>query len=92
MFPYGSDPETPANWIAFCYSVQGLLALAQRLDWSAIVPVKLLDEHLSLLFGRNVPTKVIRIRSEDESWLRMTAVLMQACILAQAIRPSSVDV
>ena len=31
-------------------------------------PVEFLNEHLSLLVGRYVPTKVIRVRNKDKSW------------------------
>ena len=31
-------------------------------------PVEVLNEHLSLLVGRYVPTKVIRVRTKDKPW------------------------
>ena len=31
-------------------------------------PVEVLNEHLSLLVGRYVPTKVIRVRNKDKPW------------------------
>ena len=31
-------------------------------------PVEVLNEHLSLLVGRYVPTKVIRVRNNDKPW------------------------
>ena len=31
-------------------------------------PVEVLNEHLSLLVLRYVPTKVIRVRNKDKSW------------------------
>ena len=44
----------------------------QDLPWSDIWltdnPVEILTEHLSLLVGRYVPTKVIRVRNKDKSW------------------------
>ena len=32
-------------------------------------PVEVLNEHLSLLVGRYVPTKVIRVRNKDKHWI-----------------------
>ena len=32
-------------------------------------PIGVLNEHLSLLVGRYVPTKVIRVRNKDRPWL-----------------------
>ena len=32
-------------------------------------PVEVLNEHLSLLVGRYVPTKVIRVHNKDKPWL-----------------------
>ena len=34
----------------------------------AINPVEVLNEHLSLLVGRYVPTKVFRVRNKDKPW------------------------
>ena len=31
-------------------------------------PIEVLNEHLSLLVGRYVPTKVIRLRNKDKPW------------------------
>ena len=39
-----------------------------RTIWLADNPVEVLNEHLSLLVGRYVPTKVIRVRNKDKSW------------------------
>ena len=36
--------------------------------WLADNPVEVLNEHLSLLVGRYVPTKVIRVRNKDKPW------------------------
>ena len=36
--------------------------------WSASNPVGVVNEHLSLLVGRYVPTKVIRVRNKDRPW------------------------
>ena len=33
-----------------------------------LAPVEVLNEHLSLLVGRYVPTKVIRVRNKDKPW------------------------
>ena len=37
--------------------------------WSADNPVELLNDHLLLLVGRFVPTKIIRVRNKDELWI-----------------------
>ena len=36
--------------------------------WSADNPVEVLNEHLLLLVGRFVPTKIIRVRKMDKPW------------------------
>ena len=38
------------------------------IHWLADNPVKVLNEHLSLLVGRYEPTKVIRVRNKDKPW------------------------
>ena len=42
--------------------------LPWRNIWLYDNPVKVLNEHLSLLVGRYVPTKVIRVRNKDKPW------------------------
>ena len=42
--------------------------LPWRNIWSADNPVEVLNEHLLLLVGRFVPTKVILVRNKDKSW------------------------
>ena len=42
--------------------------LPWRNIWLSDNPVEVLNEHLSLLVGRYVPTKVIRVRSKDKPW------------------------
>ena len=50
----------------------GILSVgfSQDLPWRNIVisdnPVEVLNEHLSLLVGRHVPTKVISVRNKDK--------------------------
>ena len=39
--------------------------LSWRNIWLADNPVEVLNGHLSLLVGRNVPTKVIRVHNKD---------------------------
>ena len=36
--------------------------------WSAYNRIEVLNEHLSLLVGHYVPTKVIRVRNKDRPW------------------------
>ena len=38
------------------------------ITWSADNPVEVLNEHLLLLVGRFVPTKVIHVRNKDKPW------------------------
>ena len=47
--------------------------LPLRNIWSADNPVEVLNEHLSLLVGRYVPTKIIRVRNKDKPWLMIYA-------------------
>ena len=42
--------------------------LPWRSIWSSDNPVEVLNEHLSLLVGRYVPTKIIRVRNKDMPW------------------------
>ena len=42
--------------------------LPWRNIWLSDNPVEVLNEHLSLLVGRYVPTKVIRVRNKNKSW------------------------
>ena len=42
--------------------------LTWRYIWSADNPVEVLNEHLLLLFGGFVTTKVIRVSDKDEPW------------------------
>ena len=36
--------------------------------WSSDNPVEVLNEHLSLLVGHYVPTKITRVRNKDKPW------------------------
>ena len=45
-----------------------MLDLPWRNIWSAGNPVEVLNEHLLLLVGRFVPTKVIRVSNKDKPW------------------------
>ena len=53
------------NWNTVCGTIQHL---PWRNIWHADNPVEVLNEHLSLLVGRYVPTKVIRVRNKDKPW------------------------
>ena len=53
------------NWNSVCGAIQGL---PWRSIWSADNPVEVLDDHLLLLVGRLVPTKVICMSNKDKSW------------------------
>ena len=53
------------NWNTVCGAIR-------ELPWRNIClsdnPVEVLNEHLSLLVGSCVPTKVIRVRNKDKPW------------------------
>ena len=51
------------NWNMVCGAMQDL---PWRNIWSADNPVQVLNEHLLLLVGRFVPTKIIRVRNKDK--------------------------
>ena len=51
------------NWNRVCRAMQDL---QWRNIWSADNPVEVLYEHLWLLVGRIVPTKVIRVGQKDK--------------------------
>ena len=53
------------NWNTVCGAIQDL---PWRNIWLSDNPVEVLNEHLSLLVGRYVPTKVIRVRNKDSPW------------------------
>ena len=53
------------NWNTVCGAIQ---ELPSRNIWRSDNPVEVLNEHLSLLVGRYVPTKVIRVRNKDKPW------------------------
>ena len=53
------------NWNTVCGAMQDL---PWRNIWSANNPVEVLNEHLLLLVGRFVPTKIIRVRNKDRPW------------------------
>ena len=50
------------NWNTVCGAVQDL---PWRNIWSTDNPVEVLNEHLLLLVGRFVPSKIIRVRNKD---------------------------
>ena len=52
-------------WNTVCGAIQDL---PWRFIWLAENPVEVLNEHLSLLVGRYVPTLVIRVCNKDEPW------------------------
>ena len=53
------------NWNTVCGAMQDL---PWHNIWHADNPVEVLNEYLSLLVGRYVPTKVIRVSNKDEPW------------------------
>ena len=54
------------DWNTVCGAIQDL---PLPNIWLADNPVEVLNEHLSLLVGRYVPTKVIRVHNRDKPWL-----------------------
>ena len=53
------------NWNTVWGAIQDLL---WRNIWLADNPVEVLNKHLSMLVGRYVSTKVIRVRNKDKTW------------------------
>ena len=53
------------NWNTVCGAMQDL---PWRNIWSSYNPVEVLNEHLSLLVGRYIPTKIIRVCNKDKPW------------------------
>ena len=53
------------NWNTVCSAIRDL---PWRNIWLANNPVEFLNEHVFLLVGRYVPTKVIRVRNKDKPW------------------------
>ena len=53
------------NWNTVCSAI---LELPCCDIWLSDNPVEVLNAHLSLLVGRYVPTKVIRVRNKDKPW------------------------
>ena len=53
------------NWNTVCGAIQ---ELPWRNIWHSDNLVEVLKEHLSLLVGGYVPTKVIRVRKKDNPW------------------------
>ena len=63
------------NWNTVCGTIQDP---PWRDIWLADNPVEVLNEHLSLLVGRYVPTKVIRVRKKDSLGLMINAGILLA--------------
>ena len=53
------------NWNTVCSAIR---ELPWRNIWLSDNPVAVLNEHLSLLVGRYVPTKVIPVHNKDKPW------------------------
>ena len=53
------------NWNTVCGAIR---ELHWHTIWLSDNPVEVLNEHLSLLVGCYVPTKVIRVRNKDKLW------------------------
>ena len=58
-------PKNPVNWYTVCGVMQYLPC---RNIWSVDNPVEVLNDHLLLLVGCCVPTKIIRMRNKDKPW------------------------
>ena len=54
-------------WNTVCVTIQDLLPWHNI--WLVDNPVEVFNEHLSLLVGRYVPTKVIRVHNKDKPWV-----------------------
>ena len=53
------------NWNTVCGATR---ELPWRNIWLSDNPIEVLNEHLSLLVGLYVPTKVIRVSNKDKPW------------------------
>ena len=53
------------NWNTDCGEIS---ELPWHNIWSGDNPLEVLNEHLFLLVGRFVPTKVIRVSNKDKPW------------------------
>ena len=53
------------NWNTVCGAMRDL---PWRNIWSSDNPEEVFIEHLSLLVGRYVPTKIILVRNKDKPW------------------------
>ena len=53
------------NWNIVCGAIR---ELPWHYIWLSDNPVEVVNEHLSLLVRRYVPTKVIRVRNKDKPW------------------------
>ena len=53
------------NWNTVSDAIQ---ELPWRNIWFSGNPVEVLNDHLSLLVGRYLPTKVIRVQNKDKPW------------------------
>ena len=53
------------NWNTVCGAIW---ELPWHNIWLSDNPVEVLNEHLSMLVGRYVPAKVIRVHSKDNTW------------------------
>ena len=54
------------NWNTICGSIR---ELPGRNIWLSDNNVEVLNERLSLLVGRYIPTKIIRVRNKDKPWI-----------------------
>ena len=72
------------NWSTVCGAIQDL---PWHYIWLPDSPFEVLNEHLSLLVGRYVLTKVIRVYNKDKPCL----MINEACFWPQAGGLSSVD-
>ena len=53
------------NWNTVSAAIR---ELPRRNIWLSDNPIEVLNEHLSLLVGRYVPSKVIHVRNKDKPW------------------------
>ena len=65
MFAGKFSIKYQVNWNTVCAAMQDL---PWRNIWSTDNPVEVLNQHLLLLVGRFVPTKIIRLGNKDKPW------------------------
>ena len=76
------------NWNTLCSAIR---ELPWHKIWLSDNPVDVLNEHLSLLVGRYVPTKVIRLRNKDKQWFHDQWLIFGGPVIALGLTGKSLS-